>query len=87
MSKTCQRCQSTRLVESTGKTSDCYAGQCGAKEVDGYVPDDLGIGGGDYLDFTHCLECGQIQGKWPLAKAKIEHQPCPTCGHADEVDE
>lgn len=26
----------------------------------GYVPDGFNIGGGDYLEFTFCLDCGRI---------------------------
>lgn len=33
---------------------------------DGYVPDGLGIGGGDYLNFSFCLDCGQMQGEFPV---------------------
>ena len=37
------------------------------KEHQGYVPDDLGLGGSDDVEFTVCLDCGKIQGlsKWP----------------------
>jgi hypothetical protein len=44
----------------------------GAASHDGYVPDDLGIGGGDYVEFDYCLDCGQLQGKFPLPPANIE---------------
>jgi hypothetical protein len=43
-------------------------------EHDGYVPEDLGIGGGDYVQFSYCLDCGQIQGTFPLPLTKIETQ-------------
>jgi hypothetical protein len=33
---------------------------------DGYVPSKMGIGGGDYMEFSYCLDCGQIQGKFPV---------------------
>lgn len=62
------KCGSKRIVDVVGKTSDlCNVRftQTG-KEKDGYVPDDMNIGGGDYLDFSLCLNCGQIQGEWPL---------------------
>jgi len=35
-------------------------------EKDGYVPNDLGIGGGDYVDITIDAKTGQIQGWKPL---------------------
>lgn len=43
-------------------------------EFDGYVPDDLGIGGGDYVEFDLCLDCGQVQGTWPLPLSKKERK-------------
>ena len=69
----CQRCGSERVIKSSGKTSDCFGAKFADKPwTDGYVPYDLGIGGGDYRTFSHCLACGQIQGKWPLPTAEIE---------------
>ena len=38
----------------------------------GYVPRDLGIGGGDDVQFDYCLDCGQIQGKFPLPRTALE---------------
>jgi hypothetical protein len=32
----------------------------------------MGIGGGDYVEFDYCLNCGQIQGQFPLNKTKVE---------------
>jgi len=29
--------------------------------IKGYVPHDFNIGGGDYIDFRYCLDCGRIQ--------------------------
>ena len=40
-----------------------------------YVPRDLGIGGGDDVHFDYCLDCGQIQGKFPLLPAELETPP------------
>ena len=32
----------------------------------------IGIGGGgDYIDISYCLECGQIQDKFPIAEEDI----------------
>jgi hypothetical protein len=41
----------------------------------GYVPRDLGIGGGDDVEFDYCLDCGQIQGRFPLPATEIESPP------------
>lgn len=42
------------------------------KHAHGYVPRDLGIGGGDAIHFIYCLDCGQIQGKFPVPPTAIE---------------
>ena len=38
----------------------------------GYVPRDLGIGGGDDIGFDYCLDCGQVQGAFPLPPSRME---------------
>jgi hypothetical protein len=68
--KTCQRCESDRILEIVGKTSDLCWARYKEKEHDGYVPTGIGVddGTGDYLDFSLCLQCGQVQGKFPIRK-------------------
>ena len=39
------------------------------------VPRDLGIGGGDDVQLDYCLDCGQIQGRFPLPGAQAEAPP------------
>ena len=75
--KTCSRCQSTRIARVTAKCSDlCYVKIEGVGEHDGYAPTDMGIGTkdtcGDYVEFSWCLDCGQIQGRWPVKQTEIE---------------
>lgn len=69
---TCQRCGSERIAEVRGKTSDMCHVYIGESEHDGYVPGDMGIGSGDYLDFDFCLDCGQMQGKFPVPQTELE---------------
>lgn len=64
--KLCQHCESPRLLDVTGKTSDCCICTLKGYEHDGYVPADAGIGGSDCISITVCLECGQLQGEWPI---------------------
>ena len=61
----CRVCKSDRLLSVSGKVSDMCSVDFGGREHDGYVPDGLGIGGGDYIEFVLCLECGAVQGKFP----------------------
>ena len=70
--KTCQRCGSTRVAYVSGKCSDCFGCDVGSHEYQGYVPGDMGIGGGDYIEFDYCLDCGQIQNKFPVPATELE---------------
>lgn len=71
----CQRCQSDKLASINAKSSDLNYVTIGERERDGYVPYDFGIGGGDYIRFWWCLNCGQIQGEWPIPLEHIEMFP------------
>jgi hypothetical protein len=54
------------VIGVSGKTSDLFHSVYKKEEITDYVPRDMGIGGGDYMEFSYCLECGKIQGKFPL---------------------
>ena len=63
----CKNCKSNRSLSVSAKCDDRVSLQCNQAEMDNdYLPDDCGIGGGDYIEFTLCLECGRVQGTWPL---------------------
>jgi hypothetical protein len=65
--KQCIRCKSERIISVNGKTSDCFSASYKGEEFDGYVLSDVGIGeGGDYIEISYCLDCGQIQDKFPI---------------------
>ena len=68
--KSCQKCKSDRILEICGKTSDMCFARFKDKEQSDYVPGGFNIddGTGDYLEFDLCLQCGQVQGKWPVKK-------------------
>lgn len=68
----CQNCNSNRLINISAKCSDLCLIEIGDTEYDGYVPRDIGIGGGDYVRMTYCLECGQIHGDWPMPLTQLE---------------
>ncbi len=59
-------CTCERTMSVSGKCNDLCHIDLPEGEVDGYVPRDLNIGGGDYISFTVCMDCGKIQGEWPL---------------------
>jgi hypothetical protein len=62
----CQNCGGkAKLYQISAKCSDQYSHQhLGGNEHDGYVPDWIGEYG-DYVSFTICRHCGQVQGAWP----------------------
>lgn len=66
------KCGSNRILRVSGKTSDMCWAKYGDKEHDGYVPDGLNIGSGDYLQFKVCLDCGQMVGNWPVTEEAIQ---------------
>lgn len=75
----CIRCKSENIIQVSGKVSDLCTVICRATDFEcgpDYVPEGLGIGGGDYLDFNYCLACGQIQDKFPKEppRAKSEEE-------------
>ena len=60
--ETCLRCGSPRLAHCTDPAGEHRSG---------YLPRDLGIGGED-VHFVCCLDCGQIQGRFPLPPTGLE---------------
>jgi len=68
----CQRCGSDRVLDVNAKCSDLFDATSHNSEFSGYVPAELGIGKGDYVRFSYCLACGQIQGKFPIPEAVVE---------------
>lgn len=68
----CSKCASERIAHINAKCSDMCFVNIGDQEHDGYVPRDLGVGGGDYVEIDLCLACGHVQGEWPLPPTKLE---------------
>lgn len=73
----CQRCKGTaKMVQVSAKCSDMYwqRNLKTGKEYDGYVKDWISspMGGGDYVSFTVCRHCGQLQGAWPESDKSID---------------
>ena len=61
----CQRCASDNVFRLNAKCDDRCDVRTPTKEYEGYVPYHLGVGGGDYVNFSVCADCGQMQGRWP----------------------
>jgi len=58
----CESCGSDRILEISAKCNDMCILRFQGVENDGYVPRDLPIGGGDYIEIDICLDCGIAQG-------------------------
>ncbi len=66
------KCGSERLAGVCAKCSDlCNYEVADGRESDGYVPYEVGIGGGDNIEIIYCLDCGTIQGDFPIAEEFI----------------
>lgn len=68
----CQRCSGSRIGRVLAHCSDMCSVDFAGHHLNGYVPRDLGIGGGDDVQFDYCLDCGQIQGTFPLPSTEME---------------
>lgn len=75
----CNKCKSIRVLDMSAKCSDRFNCDLGTATHDGYVPLDMGIGGGDYIELSMCLDCGQVQGKFPLPETDLELKNLNCC--------
>lgn len=74
-SKLCQRCGSERLLDVVGKSSDTNSFRLAGRDLtECYVILGCNIGDGDYYGFVLCLDCGQVQGEWPVPKLECEEE-------------
>ena len=68
----CQRCKCDRILKVDAKCSDMCSVQYKGEDKNGYVPSGLGIGGGDYIELSICMGCGQVQGdSFPIHEQEI----------------
>lgn len=68
----CTSCDAMRLANVGGKCSDLGLFEYHGEEHDGYIPYNVGIGGGDYVELTYCLACGTIQGNFPISEDTVQ---------------
>ena len=66
------KCGSDRMMRISGKCSDCFNLHTDNVGYNGYVPYDMNIGGGDYLEMNICLDCGKVQGDFPISNEHIK---------------
>lgn len=71
----CKNCKSARISDINAKSDDRNTISVGNKEEHScYVPRDMNIGGGDYVSFSYCLDCGMMQGNFPLPETELEQK-------------
>lgn len=69
-----------KILSITAKCSDLFSGHIidedfnVIKEYEGYVPKDLGIGGGDYVEMEIDLQSGQILNWKPIEEIETESE-------------
>ena len=68
----CARCGSFRVADVQSHGRDCNYFSLLGYEHQGYVPPDLGLGEGDDVEFSFCLECGQMLGTFPIPHTRLE---------------
>jgi hypothetical protein len=66
------KCGSERIVNICGHSVDENVIKVGNFEIMDYLPGDMGIGDAGDIEFSYCLQCGQIQGEFPVKKTKLE---------------
>ena len=59
-------CGSTRIMSVSAKCNDLCSVSLDDEGKEGYVPSGVNIGGGDYVQFDVCAQCGHMLGTWPL---------------------
>jgi hypothetical protein len=71
----CSRCSGLRMARVYGHCNDMCSVDIVGRHDHGYVPRDLGVGGGDAVHFDFCLDCGQIHGNLPAATGRPRIRP------------
>lgn len=83
---TCKGCSSNRIAFISGKCSDCCTAEYKGFSTCGYVPMDMGVGGNNEVEFKYCLDCGKIQGDFPIYPTQvIEEGDGPSLSYVKEI--
>ncbi len=61
-------CGNRNIIDFSGKCSDMFMIEAddGTFDTRNGVPENANIGGGDYVTFSFCANCGQMLGKFPI---------------------
>ena len=72
--ESCQQCRSPRLARVYGHCSDMCSVDLPGGTPTGTSPATSGSAAGDAVHFRYCLDCGQIQGTFPVPPTAIEER-------------
>lgn len=77
----CDNCESDRILEINAKCADrCHSSYKGVDKSD-YPPSIPGLCGNDYVDPSVCLDCGKVQGEFPVDDPEgFDRLECIECG-------
>lgn len=69
---TCDKCDSVRIISVDGKVSDLCSLEYKGDEYFGYVPvehKEICLSCNEnMLNFRYCLDCGKLQGEFPVGE-------------------
>jgi hypothetical protein len=65
-------CLHKRVLRISSKTCDCFNITGDDIDYEGYVPEGLNLGGGDYIEFSYCIDCGKIMGQFPISEEDLK---------------
>lgn len=68
----CQQCKQKTIAKVNGKVSDMFDFTTATFSYSGYVLKEFNIGHGDYIKFSFCFSCGQIQGNFPMDLSQFQ---------------
>ncbi len=63
MTVICHQCKTHSVVSIVAKCDDRCQVEYNDKQIHGYVPREIGIGGGDYIRISYCHICMRIQSE------------------------
>ena len=82
----CKHCESERIACVNAKCSDLGYFECEHLNIDhdGYLPYIPNVCGGDYAEVEFCLECGMIQGDFPISDETVKNAVDPDDDEDDD---
>lgn len=85
----CDSCGSERILSLTAKCRDSSWGNYQGQEWNGYPPTVEHISAeDDFVRFATCLECGKIQGEFPVENPpELRRFECSECGEGPHPSE